>query len=398
MVVALPLLDLSGLAQSTTSRVIEASGTIEARDVVVVAELGGRVVRVAADEGESVRRGRVLVGLDDSDLAVQITQAQAALKVAQAELAQARAGAKPEEIATAQSTLHQALVQARGSWQQWQDAIRARDNPQELQLRITEARTALALAERDVEMAEVELEAAEQSRDREQWASVEYRVAEKGVAAAEELLSVARVTQAGAQAKLTALQAIREKPLILEAKMHIAEAAYRMAQADVVVARTELAAVQSPPQVEDVAIAEAMVHQDEAVLRTLEVMRERMALRAPCDGVVSSRAVEVGEIAAPGAPLLTITDLSEITLKVYVPETQIGRVRLGQEAAILVDSYPGQGFIGQVAHIADGAEFIPRNVQTKEERANTVFAVKIILANPEQRLRPGMPADALLRE
>ena len=398
MVVALPLLDLGGLGQSTTSRVIEVSGTIEARDVVVVAELGGRVVSVSANEGERVRRGQVLVGLDDSDLALQITQAQAGLKVAQAELAQARAEAKPEEIAAAQSALHQALVQARGSWQQWQDAIQARDNPQELQLRVTEAHTALALTERDVEMAEVELEAAEQSRDREQWASVEYRVAEKGVAAAEELLSVARVTQAGAQAKLTALQAIREKPLILEAKMHIAEAAYRMAQADVVVARTELAAVQSPPQVEDVAIAEAMVHQDEAVLRTLEVMRERMALRAPCDGVVSSRAVEVGEIAAPGAPLLTITDLSEITLKVYVPETQIGRVRLGQEAAILVDSYPGQGFIGQVAHIADGAEFIPRNVQTKEERANTVFAVKITLANPEQKLRPGMPADALLRE
>jgi HlyD family secretion protein len=406
MSVALHQFDLGrlGLTQyaaprrPTTSPLIEASGTIEARRVAVVAELGGRVMRVTLDEGEKAARGQVLVELDDSDLAIQIAQAQAGLQLAQAELARAGARTRPEEIAAAQSALHQALVQARGSRQQWQDAVQTRDNPQELQLRITEAQTALALAGRDVELAEAELEAAKQSRDLEKWGSGEYRIAEKRVVAAQEALQAARATQDGTQAKLEILQAIRSRPLILEAEMHAAEAAYRMVQADVAVARAELAAVQAPPLNEDTAIAEVRVHQAEAALYTLEVMRKRMALHAPCDGIISSRAVEAGEIAAPGAPLLTIADLSEVTLTVYVPETQIGRVGLGQEAVVTVDSYPGQGFVGQVAYIADRAEFIPRNVQTKEERANTVFAVKITLPNAEQRLKPGMPADALLRQ
>ncbi len=388
---------IAGSKQPTTSPLIVASGTIEARGVAVVAEFGGRVMRVTADEGENVTRGQVLVELDESDLAVQVVQAQAGLQLAQAELVRAEARVRPEEIAIAQSALHQALVQAQGSWQQWQDAVQTRDNPQELQLRITEAQTALALAGRDVELAEAELEAAKQSRDREKWGSVEYRIADKRVVAAEEALQAARTTQDGAQAKLDALQVIRNRPLILEAEVHAAEAAYRMAEADVAVARAQLAAVQAPPLNEDVAMAKAKVHQAEATLHTLEVMRKRMALRAPCDGMIASRAVEPGEITAPGAPLLTITDLSEVTLTVYVPETQIGRVGLGQEAIAAVDSYPGQGFVGRVIHIADQAEFTPRNVQTKEERVNTVFAVKIALPNPEQRLKPGMPADALLQ-
>lgn len=393
----LGLTQYAGPKRPLTSPLIEASGTIEARGVAVVVELGGRVMRVTADEGEKVARGQVLVELDESDLAVRIAQAQAGLQLAQAELAWAEARTRPEEIAAAQSTVHQALVYARGSWQHWQDAVQTRDNPQELQLRITEAQTALALAGRDVELAEAEREAARQSRDLEKWGSVEYRIAEKRVVAAEESLQAARATQDGTQAKLEALRAIRNRPLMLEAEMHAAEAAYRMAQADVLVARAELAAVQAPPLNEDAAIAEARVHQAEAALHTLEVMRKKMVLRAACDGIISSRAVEAGEIAAPGAALLTIADLSEVTLTVYVPETQIGRVGLGQEAVATVDSYPGQGFVGRVIHIADQAEFTPRNVQTKEERVNTVFAVKIALPNPEQRLKPGMPADALLQ-
>jgi HlyD family secretion protein len=382
---------------STTSTLIEASGAIEARGVAVVAELGGRVTGIAVSEGDRVRQGQVLVELDESDLAVQIAQAQAGLQVAQAKSARASARTRPEEIAAAQSTLHQALIQTQGSWQQWQDAVQARDDPQELQLRITEAQTVLALAERDVELAEAELEAAKQSRDREKWGSVEYRIEEKGVAAAEAALQAARATRDGAQAKLAALHAMRERPLNLEAKMHAAEAAHRMAQADVDVARANLAAVQAPPLDEDVAIAEAGVRLAEAGLHTLEVIRKKMALQAPRDGIVSSRAVEAGEMAVPGARLLTIADIGEVTLTIYVPETQIGRVRLGQEAVAMVDSYPGRGFVGQVTHIADRAEFTPHNVQTKEERVNTVFAVKIALPNAEQRLKPGMPADALLR-
>jgi HlyD family secretion protein len=102
----------------------------------------------------------------------------------------------------------------------------------------------------------------------------------------------------------------------------------------------------------------------------------------------------VGEIAAPNISLLTIADLDRVTLTIYVPENQIGLVKVGQEVRVKVDSYPERTFDARVVHIASQAEFTPKNVQTQEERVSTVFAVKIEIPNPDGALKPGMPADA----
>jgi multidrug resistance efflux pump len=104
--------------------------------------------------------------------------------------------------------------------------------------------------------------------------------------------------------------------------------------------------------------------------------------------------VNVGELAAPNFSLLTIADLDQVTLTVYVPENQIGLVKVGQTVHVNVDSFPERTFSGEVVHIASRAEFTPKNVQTKEERVSTVFAVKIGIPNPDHALKPGMPADA----
>ncbi len=101
-------------------------------------------------------------------------------------------------------------------------------------------------------------------------------------------------------------------------------------------------------------------------------------------------------MATPGQPLLTLADLSRVTLTVYVPEPEIGRVSIGQSLPVSVDAFPGQSFAGRVTSIGDQAQFTPKNVQTRQERANTVFAIKITLDNPDRRLKPGMPADAIL--
>jgi len=100
----------------------------------------------------------------------------------------------------------------------------------------------------------------------------------------------------------------------------------------------------------------------------------------------------------PGAPLLTLADLDALTLTIYVREDQLGQVQLGQVASVTVDAYPERVFAGAVDFISSQAEFTPKNVQTQEERANMVFAVKISLPNPDHALKPGMPADALLSE
>jgi multidrug resistance efflux pump len=103
-----------------------------------------------------------------------------------------------------------------------------------------------------------------------------------------------------------------------------------------------------------------------------------------------------GELAAPGAPLLRIANLDEVTLTIYMPEADLGQVSLGQSVEFTVDAYP-DSFSGVVAYIASGAEFIPKNVQTQEEQVHMVFAAKIKLENADHRLKPGMPADAAFR-
>ncbi|MDP2743980.1 MAG: efflux RND transporter periplasmic adaptor subunit [Dehalococcoidia bacterium] len=178
-----------------------------------------------------------------------------------------------------------------------------------------------------------------------------------------------------AQAKLDALLAIRDNPQTIKAAVDQADSAYQIAAAAV-------------------KAAEGQVEQVRASLEVIDIQISKLSTSSPISGVVSARHAEVGEIAKAGAPILTITELDQVTLTGYVPESKIGLVRLGQKVIVSVDSYPGASFSGAVVHIAPQALFTPRNVQLKEEREKTVFAVKITLANPDQKLKPGMPADA----
>jgi multidrug efflux pump subunit AcrA (membrane-fusion protein) len=121
-------------------------------------------------------------------------------------------------------------------------------------------------------------------------------------------------------------------------------------------------------------------------------------IRATINGVVLERSIEPGEIASPSSTLLTIASLTDLTLTVYVPEDRYGQITLGQTYPITVDSFPGRTFEGTVSHIADQAEFTPRNVQTVEGRKSTVFAIRLSISNPDMALKPGMPADVTLNQ
>jgi HlyD family secretion protein len=160
------------------------------------------------------------------------------------------------------------------------------------------------------------------------------------------------------------------------------------------VAEAKLASVKAGPMPEEVAIAQAQVQQAKAALTRVEVQLDKLKLSAPRDGIITDRPANPGELATPGATLMNLGDLDQVTLTVFIPETQIGRVHVGQVSRVSVDAYPGETFEGSVTFIAPEAEFTPKNVQTEEERVNLVFAVKISLENPDHRLKPGMPADA----
>lgn len=140
----------------------------------------------------------------------------------------------------------------------------------------------------------------------------------------------------------------------------------------------------------------AQVAQAQAQVQQLAVQIAKATIKAPIDGVVLERVINLGEQAAPGNILLKIGSLAKVKLTIYVPEDRIGalQVRQGVPAHVQVDSFPNRTFDGMISYIAPQAEFTPRNVQTKEERATTVFAVRIELPNPDGALKPGMPADA----
>jgi len=144
--------------------------------------------------------------------------------------------------------------------------------------------------------------------------------------------------------------------------------------------------------------ARTSVSQAEAELNLIEVQLEKLVVYAPIPGVVISRNVEPGEVIQPGAPVMTIGQLENLTITVYVPEDRYGRIKLGQDAEMTVDSFPGEAFNATVVYISDQGEFTPRNVQTQEGRRSTVFAVELSIQNEDGKLKPGMPADVVFEQ
>ena len=139
--------------------------------------------------------------------------------------------------------------------------------------------------------------------------------------------------------------------------------------------------------------AQEAVGQAQAQLNLLDAQIGKLEVKAPLSGVILTRNIEPGEYVAPGASALTMGQLSELTITVYVPEDRYGQIHLGQRAEVQVDSFPEASFAGKVSFISDQAEFTPRNVQTVEGRSSTVYAIKLAVADPQGQLKPGMPAD-----
>ena len=139
--------------------------------------------------------------------------------------------------------------------------------------------------------------------------------------------------------------------------------------------------------------AQDAVGQAQANVDLLDAQLGKLTVYAPMDGVILTRSIEPGEIVQPGSAALTMGNISELTITVYVPEDRYGQIRLGEQAMVKVDSFPGATFAAGVTHISDQAEFTPRNVQTAEGRSSTVYAIKLTVSDPQGQLKPGMPAD-----
>ncbi len=147
---------------------------------------------------------------------------------------------------------------------------------------------------------------------------------------------------------------------------------------------------------EDITIARANLAEANANLGLSRIDLSYATLLAPSAGVITVREAELGEVVAPGTPVVTLADLDHIWLRAYIAETDLGRIRWGQSASVTTDTYPGKEFHGRISFISPDAEFTPKSVQTYQERVTLVYRIKIDIDNPNHELKPGMPADAHL--
>ena len=182
--------------------------------------------------------------------------------------------------------------------------------------------------------------------------------------------------------------------LIAAQEVDRARQAYEVAAAQEKSARQKLLLLEAGSRPDQVETARGQLAQARNALDMARTRLREMTILSPLDGVVLRKNLEVGELANPGVPILTLMKPSDMWVRAYVPEEEVARIKVGSPAWVSVDGYPARRFPGRITEIASEAEFTPRNVQTRKERANLVFRIKIAVDNPEGILKPGMPADA----
>lgn len=351
--------------RSEAGRLVYA-GTVETREIQIGSKIGGRVTEVAVEEGQAVKAGTPLVRFEAGELQAQRAQAQAQVVQAQSDLSKLERGYRPEEIAQAQAAAAEqgALLEA------------AKKGP-----RVQE-----------VEQAQADYAAAKADAVNAAATFGRMEMLVRG-----DTISRLQFDDAKAKRDATAQRAesFRQRLALLQAgtrkeDLTAAEERYRQAEAAATLMRRGY-------RKEDVEAARGRLAAAVAQVKELDVRLKEAELEAPAEGVVEVVSVRSGDLVAPGRIVVTMLESSQLWVKIYVPETQLAKVRVGQNAAVEVDSFSGREFTGQVEQIASAAEFLPRNVQTLSDREHQVFGVKVRMDNRDGVLKSGMSATVHLR-
>ncbi|GAC1636098.1 MAG: efflux RND transporter periplasmic adaptor subunit [Candidatus Acidiferrum sp.] len=330
---------------------LQGSGTVEARNIRVGSKVGGRILEVLVREGDRVKAGQTLITFDDKEL-------QASLEQARANAQKSQRGYRPEEIQEARA----AANQAKADYEMHLSGYRKED-----------------------------IEAAQADVDRTTADEVRTRL------------------------DFQRYDALAKKDLVSKQQRDTTEANWKMALAAKDSAQHKLDQLTRGFRPEEIAMAKARYEQAQATLEKFERgnrkedvqamtaelayeearFRERQVL-APSDATVEVLDVRPGDIIAPNTPVATLLESDQIYVRIYVPETELNKVAVGQKAQIHVDPFQKESFDGVVEQINQQAEFLPRNVQTREERVHQVFGVKVRINDPSHRVLPGMAADVKL--
>ena len=354
LLVAAAVLAATGLYAGWFHRdtALQGSGTVEARNIRVGSKVGGRIDKVLVREGDSVQPGQILITFDDKEL-------QASLEQSRANAEKAKRGFRPEEIAEARA----AAAQAKADYELRKNGYRQED---------------IASAQADLDRAKADETRTHLDFDRYEALAKKDLVSKQQLDSAEANWKMALAQQQNARHKLDELQRGYRPEEIASA-----EARYHQAQAT-------LEKLEHGNRREDVDLAKAGLSYDEARFRERQVV-------APSAATVEVLDVRPGDLIAPNTPVATLLEKDQIYVRIYIPETEIGHVKIGQKAEVRVDSFPKTAFDGVVEQINQQAEFLPRNVQTREERVHQVIGIKIRINDPAGRVLAGMAADVKLK-
>ncbi len=353
------------------------SGTLEFTESNLAFQAPGRVRQVYLDEGQSVKAGQCIAELSPEEyiaarnqagavlnqamdsrkqlesmlelyektLPAAVTQAEAAVNTAKAQLAEQEAGNRVQEVERAKLSVQEAEIN--------------RDNALKDKQRYDNLFRNGFIAEKDRDSVTVKYENELKAYQR---AVSAYNMAREGFR--KESIAAARARFAEAQAALRLSKGNLKK---IDA-----------AQADIQAATARIQAAR-------------------AALDASEIQLGYTRLTAPFDAMITSRNVEPGEVVTPSREVITLADVSRIDLKVFVDETQIGKVHPGQKADVRIDTFPDKVYSGVVSYVSPEGEFTPKIIQTRKERVKLVYLVKIAMTNPNDELKSGMPADAWFR-
>jgi len=324
--IACVALAIAGCHRGGDAANTRATGYVEATDVRVAPEVGGRLVTLEVVEGQRVAAGDVVGRLDTADTELAVRRASAERAQAQAQLALLQAGSRAEDIRQASAQLQSARSEVKG------------------------AQAELDAAAADLERFESLLRANAGS------------VKQRDDARMRRDVAAARVTGAEERARAAA---------------------------------DALARVQAGARPQEIAAARARVSAVDAQIGSLQKNLGDAVVKSPVGGVVTSKLIDAGEMVAPRAAIVVITDLDHAWANVYVDEPLVPQLKIGQSAALVTDA--GQRIDGAITFISPKAEFTPRNVQTAEERSKLVYRIKVTVDNRNGLLKPGMPVEAELQ-
>ncbi len=353
--------------ESADPTLLEASGQVRGTEVTISAKLGGIADVVAIREGQLVKKGDIIAEIASRDIEAKLAQTKAQAEAAASQLVELDAQMQALDNAVEQARLGTAVVRESSAHG------------------VHQANEAVERAG-----AEVRANGAQLEQDRKSVGRFA-KLAEQGFVSPsylDEVRTRLRTSEARLQA---AVKARNEAQAALEsARAAGGEVAVKAKDVDRLRSeRTRLLASRETLKYQ-LAAAQARVLEVESVLAETRLI-------APTEATVISRLAEPGELVAAGRPIATLVNLSDLYIRVYVAQKDIGKVRLANKAQIYSDAFPDKPFSGEVSEIAQRAEFTPKEVHMKDEREKLVFGVKIRIDNPQGYLKPGMPVDVKIR-